>query len=199
MLSSEAVVRDARDGLRAFSRRPGFTAVAVLSLAIGIGANTAIFSLVNAIILRPVPIERPEELVNLYMHSPSFRFGMLSYPDFEDVRDGTTEVFSEIGGVQFSPVQVEGGSGVNIVFAEAVTGSYFPMLGFRCWPRSPSRWSRPASSSSRAGSQTGAITSGSPNGRACATSSAGTRKTATNRSHVSSRPGRSWRFRRSAF
>ena len=60
--------RDVRDGARSLARRPAFTAVAVLSLALGIGANTAIFSLVNAIILRNSPIERPEEVVNLYLH-----------------------------------------------------------------------------------------------------------------------------------
>ena len=111
------------------TRRPTFTAVAVLSLALGIGANTAIFSLVNAVILRDVPIDRPEEVVNLYMHQSTFRFSTFSYPDFEDVRDGKTDVFSAIGGAQFTPVQVDGESGVDILFAEAVTGSYFSMLG----------------------------------------------------------------------
>ena len=121
--------RDVRDGLRALTRRPGFTAVAVLSLALGIGANTAIFSLVNAVMLREVPIAQPEELVHLYLHSPGFRFGTFSYPDYEDVRDGTTEVFSQIGAFQFAPIQIDGASGINRVFAEAVTGSYFRMLG----------------------------------------------------------------------
>ncbi len=121
--------RDVRDGLRALTRRPGFSAVAVLSLALGIGANTAIFSLVNAVLLRTVPLERPEELVNLYMHSPTFRFGTLSYPDYEDVRDGTTEVFSDIAASQFTQVQIDSESGVNLALAETVTGSYFRTLG----------------------------------------------------------------------
>ncbi len=129
MPALDDIRRDVRDGLRALTRRPGFTAVAVLSLALGIGANTAIFSLVNAVLLREVPVAQPEELVNLYMHSPGFRFGTFSYPDYEDVRDGTTEVFSQIGASQFAPVQIDGDSGVNLVFAEAVTGSYFRMLG----------------------------------------------------------------------
>jgi macrolide transport system ATP-binding/permease protein len=129
MQTLDALWRDLRDGLRSLTRRPTFTAVAVLSLALGIGANTAIFSLVNAVILRDVPIDRPEEVVNLYMHQSTFRFSTFSYPDFEDVRDGTTDVFSAIGGAQFTPVQVDGESGVDILFAEAVTGSYFSMLG----------------------------------------------------------------------
>ena len=123
--------RDVRDGARSLARRPAFTAVAVLSLALGIGANTVIFSLVNAIILRDSPIERPEEIVNLYLHQASFAYSTFSYPDFEDVRDGTTEVFSEVATSQFLPAQVDRteGGGVSLVPVEAVTGNYFPMLG----------------------------------------------------------------------
>ena len=125
------VGRDVRDGVRSLGRRPAFTTVAILSLALGIGANTAIFSLVNAVILRDSPIERPEEVVNLYLHQASFEFGTLSYPDFEDVRDGTTEVFSDIAASQFVPVTIDRAEvgGVGMVPAEAVTGSYFPLLG----------------------------------------------------------------------
>ena len=123
--------RDVRDGARSLARRPAFTAVAVLSLALGIGANTAIFSLVNAVILRDSPIERPEEVVNLYLHQASFAYSTFSYPDFEDVRDGTAEVFSDIGASQFAPAHLDRaeGGGVGIVPAEAVTGNYFPLLG----------------------------------------------------------------------
>ena len=131
MRSLDDLGRDLRDGVRSLARRPAFTAVAVLSLALGIGANTAIFSLVNAIILRDSPIERPEEVVNLYLHQASFAYSSFSYPDFEDVRDGTLEVFRDIGAAQFVPAQVdrEQGAGVGILPAEAVTGNYFPMLG----------------------------------------------------------------------
>ena len=123
--------RDVRDGVRSLARRPAFTAVAAVSLALGIGANTAIFSLVNAIFLRDSPIERPEEVVNLYLHQAAFAYSTFSYPDYEDVRDGTTEVFSHIGASQFAPAHVDRaeGGGVGIVPAEAVTGNYFPMLG----------------------------------------------------------------------
>ena len=67
--------RDFRYGTRMLRKRPGFTAVAVVSLAIGIGANTAIFSLVNAIILREVPFDHVEELVNVYGAAPDAPFG----------------------------------------------------------------------------------------------------------------------------
>ena len=125
----EDVKRDVRDGFRTLIKRPAFTAIAVLSLALGIGANTAIFSLVNAIILRESPVDRPEEVVNLYLHQASFAYSTFSYPDYEDVRDGTTEVFSQVGGSQFVPVQIDQVETVAVVMAEAVTGNYFPMLG----------------------------------------------------------------------
>ena len=119
------VGRDVRDSIRSLAKRPAFTAVAILSLALGIGANTAIFSLVNAVILRDSPIERPEEVVNLYLHQASFEFGTLSYPDFEDVRDGAAEVFSDIAASHFVPLTIDRGEGggVGLAPAEAVTGS----------------------------------------------------------------------------
>ena len=111
--------RDVRDGMRSLARRPAFTAVAVLSLAVGIGANTAIFSLINAVILRDPPIERPEEVVNLYLDQPSFAFSTLP-PDLEDICNGTTEIFSDVAASQFVPVQIDRatGRGVGIVLAD---------------------------------------------------------------------------------
>ena len=102
----ENLTTDLRYGVRMLRKRPGFTAVAVLSLAIGIGANTAIFSLVNAIILREVPFDRPEELVDVHFQLPSFSLPTLSYPDFEDLRDGTSEVFNGIVATYFAGVQI---------------------------------------------------------------------------------------------
>ena len=109
--------------------RPGFTAVAVLSLAIGIGANTTIFSLVNAIILHEDPFDRPDELVNVYSARPDVPFDNLSYPDFEALRDSTTHVFGGIGvaGIVFAPVDRAGR--VSTISGQAVTGNYFPLLG----------------------------------------------------------------------
>jgi hypothetical protein len=103
----------------------------VLSLAVGIGANTAIFSLVNAVILRDTPVDRPEDVVNVYLNQTSFAYSTLSYPDYRDLRDGTTEVFQDIGAMQYVPVQIDRGGGVGMAAAEAVTGNYFPMLGIQ--------------------------------------------------------------------
>jgi predicted permease len=121
--------RDVRDAWRSLTRRPAFTAVAVLSLAIGIGANTAIFSLVNAIVLRKPPIEQPEGVVNIYLHQAAFAYSTLSYPELDDLRKGTGNVFADIGGSQIVPAQVDGQDGVGTELAEVVSGSYFEMLG----------------------------------------------------------------------
>ncbi len=119
---------DLRDAVRALARRPGFTAVAILSLAVGIGANTAIFTLVNAVILQDVPIDDPEQVVNVYLDQASFRNGTLSYPEYVDLRDGT-DVFSDIGAMQYALTQIDQGGGVAMVAVEAVTGNYFRMMG----------------------------------------------------------------------
>ena len=110
---------------------PGFTAVAVLSLAIGIGANTAIFTLVNAIVLGDTPVERPERVVNVYLHQAAFAYSSLSYPEVKDLRDGAGEVFTHIGSTQIVPAQVDGQEGVGTLLAEVVSGNYFDMLGVR--------------------------------------------------------------------
>ena len=121
--------RDVRDGARALARRPGFTAVAVLSLALGIGANTAIFSLVNAVILRNTPVARPQQVVNIYLHQTAFAYSTLSYPEYRDLRDGAAGVFEDIGAMQYVPAQLDRDGRLNMIAVEVVTGNYFPMLG----------------------------------------------------------------------
>jgi predicted permease len=115
--------------VRRLAQRPGFTLVAVLSLALGIGANSAIFSLVNAVLLRDVPLEKPEELVEIYISSPEFEYNVFSNPDYRDLVEGTKDVFSEVSGTKLTLTQTDGESGVEIHPAEMVTGNYFPTLG----------------------------------------------------------------------
>ncbi len=133
MSSGDSFFLKTWQNLRYASRRltqsPGFTAVAVLSLALGIGANTAIFSLVNAIILKEPPFESPEELVNIYMQYPDSDFNTFSYPDYLDLLDGTSEVFSEVAASQFAIIQIDREGGIEIHPGEVVTGNYFTLLG----------------------------------------------------------------------
>jgi predicted permease len=122
--------RHFRFAARHLRQSPGFTATAVLSLAIGIGANTAIFTLVNAVLLRKAPIRAPEELVEIYLVMPDFgKYGTLSYPDFRDVRDESGEVFSSVATTRLVLIHLERDGVPQMLPGEAISGEYFPMLG----------------------------------------------------------------------
>ena len=86
----ETLAQDIRYGLRQLRRNPGFTAVAVLTLALGIGANTAIFSLVDAMVLRPLPVQQGDQLVRIDMRTPQGVSSTISYPDYQDLKDQTS-------------------------------------------------------------------------------------------------------------
>ncbi len=128
----EKLSQDVRYGARMLWRNPGFTAVAVLSLALGIGANTTIFSVVNALLLRPLPVANPSRLVNVHSVSPDgSSFHSFSYPSYVDYRDRSGKVFD--GLLAFTGTQLSlsaGGQGERL-FGEMVSGNFFNVLGVR--------------------------------------------------------------------
>ena len=125
----DVLTQNLRYAFRRLAAAPFFTAVAVLSLGIGIGANTALFSLVNAVILRDLPLREPESLVDLYVESPGFSHGTFSFPDMEDLARSTTDVFSEVASFRLALLQADSeDGGVEPLAAEGVTGRYFSLV-----------------------------------------------------------------------
>jgi predicted permease len=128
----ETLLKDARYGLRMLLRSPGFTIVALLSLALGIGANTAIFSMVSAFLFAPLPVDRPAELVSIFT-TDAKNPGPLptSHLNYIDYRE-KNEVFTDVLGYTFAGVSLSGGGGESKqLFAEVVSGNYFDVLGVR--------------------------------------------------------------------
>jgi macrolide transport system ATP-binding/permease protein len=128
----ETLVQDLRYSFRRLIKSPGFTIVAVLSLALGIGANTAIFSLVNTAALRPLPVESPEQLVSLTNVAENRLFPTFSYPNYKDFRD-RNNAFAGLIAYRFAPLSVSH-DGVNErLWGYVVTGNYFEVLGVKAF------------------------------------------------------------------
>jgi len=120
--------RDLRFGVRTLRRNPAFTVAAVLTLALGIGANTAIFSLIDEILLRPFPLPHPAQMTQIYsFNRKTGSFVSSSYPDYEDFRHRTLS-FRQIAAYVRLPLDVTIESRVERISVEAVTDNYFAML-----------------------------------------------------------------------
>lgn len=123
--------RDVRFGLRMLWKNPGFTLVSAMVLALGIGANTAIFSLINSLLLRPLPVERPEELVGCYnRNTVQEGFRGFSYPNYCDLRERNT-VFSHLLAYDLTLVGVREGDATRRVFTSIISSNYFAGFGAR--------------------------------------------------------------------
>jgi predicted permease len=124
-----SLLGDIRYALRRARNRPGFTAIALLSLGLGIGINTAAFSLLNAIVLRKTPIANPERVGEIYLARDKQVTGPFSYPDYRDLREEGKEVFSQFSLSNFTVVSRDFGDHVETLTAELVNGDYFPLMG----------------------------------------------------------------------
>jgi macrolide transport system ATP-binding/permease protein len=119
---------DLRYGAKMLWKSKGVTVVAVVSLAIGIGANSAIFSLVNSIFLRPRAVAQPEQLVELYVGDTNQPYQTTSYPSYLDLRD-RNEVFTDLAAYGIRQFNLGGENQVEQILGEAVSANYFDVLG----------------------------------------------------------------------
>lgn len=123
------ILQDLRFALRMLAKSPGFAAIAVLTLALGIGANTAIFSVVNTVLLRSLPFPHPSELVYISARSTFFDFPNLglSLPDIADLRAGVS-AFAALATFQDSPKEISGDGNPQRIESTAVSEDFFPLL-----------------------------------------------------------------------
>ena len=121
--------QDLRYALRSFAKNPGFAAAAILSLALGIGANATIFSIANALLNRHLPVKDPQTLVSLYWGGKGGE-GEFSYPDYTDIRD-KNQVFESVAA--FCPLtafSLSAASEPERVWGQVVTGNFFRRLAY---------------------------------------------------------------------
>jgi predicted permease len=121
----ENFLQDACNGLRQLRRNPGFTAVAVVSLALGIGVNALVFSVINALLLRPLPVERPDQLAFLETKNSGV---VQSFPNYRDLRD-RNKVFAGLVGYRLAPMELESAGRATRIWGLLATGNYFDVLG----------------------------------------------------------------------
>lgn len=124
--------QDLRFGARMLLKQPGFTLIAVTTLALGIGANTVIISIINAVIFRPRPVAQPERLVELYSGDARHPYQNSAYQDFLIFRE-QSEVFAGLAAYSIRQFKLGGVDEVEQVFGEAVSGNYFDVLGVKAF------------------------------------------------------------------
>ena len=123
------MIKDLSYGLRMLIRSPAFTTIAALSLALGIGANTAIFSLINVILLRPIPVTEPARLASVFTTDERNPGNLpLSHLNYKDLRD-QNQVFTEMAAFTFAQLNWSTGTESEQIPAQVVSGNYFSVLG----------------------------------------------------------------------
>jgi len=122
-----AFIQDLRYGLRLLAKNPGFSAVAVIALALGIGANTAIFSVVNGVLLRPLPYGDPERLMRLSEKSPEFATMSVAYPNFVDWKDQSRTL--SLAAFRWEDTDLSGSGQPEHLSGKMVSADFFRVLG----------------------------------------------------------------------
>src|ERR1043165_3090541 len=126
----EKLWQDVRYGLRSLGKRPSFTFIAVFTLALGIGANTAIFSVVNAVLLRPLPYAQPDRIVHLWetAKTKNLKQGTVSPHCFNDWRD-ESQSFEQMAAYRYANFTLTGGDQPESLTGAAASASFLAVLG----------------------------------------------------------------------
>lgn len=124
----ENFLQDVRYGIRMLARTPAFAAIAILTLALGIGANTAMFSVVNGILLNPLPFHDGQQLVSVFEEIPNFKNGSISYPNFLDWRRMSTS-FSGLAAYRSDGFSLTGQGEPERLHGEMISHGFFEILG----------------------------------------------------------------------
>ncbi len=122
------MISDCRYGIRQLRKNPLFTTVAILTLGLGIGANTALFSVVNGVLLNPLPYDHPDQLVAVYAHDADFEHLSISYPNFLDWQHDSHS-FSALAAFREENFNLTGMGNAERLRAEMVSATFFPLLG----------------------------------------------------------------------
>jgi predicted permease len=119
--------QDLRYGVRVLAKSPGFSLIAILTLALGIGANTAIFSVVNGVLLNPLPFHEPNQLVSMFQEIPNFKNGSISYPNFLDWQRMNT-TFAGMAAYRSTGFNLSGNGEPERLHGEMISAGFFEIL-----------------------------------------------------------------------
>ena len=126
--SLERIAQDVRFGVRVLAKSPGFAVIAILTLALGIGANTALFSIVNGVLLNPLPYPQPDRLVTLHESKPNFESGSISFPNFLDWQR-ENHSFQQMAISRPNGFTLTGQGESEQISAEFISADFFSVLG----------------------------------------------------------------------
>src|ERR1700677_2398774 len=126
----DSLLQDLRYALRSLRRSPGFAIIAILTLGLGLAVNTTVFSVINGILLRPLPVPHPEQITVLATKQKGDGdYQMFSYLDYQDITRDTPQVFSDVFGYRLTLSSlIADGRGDHCIFGR-VTGNFFTALG----------------------------------------------------------------------
>src|SRR5437660_8620399 len=129
------MMQDFRFAIRQLLKTPGFTTVAVLTLALAIGVNSAIFALINGVVLKPVVPVRPAEVVNVFTarQNASHDYRQFSYNEYRELRENGGDIFSDVAVIEFAVAGIGRDHGMRRSFAFLISENYFPMMGVQAF------------------------------------------------------------------